>query len=127
MFNTVLGGIVENEKVDVYSQTSVQKDNGSESIKWVKTKTILCNIQANKKYGDSLAASMSGDTVTAVYNLYTKSEVEIGQRVIRDGIIYEIRNVEHNGIKTILEHYKAYLTRVDNQVMRIQDAEDDNI
>jgi hypothetical protein len=27
--------------------------------------------------------------------------------------MFEIRNVEHNGVGTILEHYKAYITRLD--------------
>lgn len=116
MFNSVLKGIIENESVDVLEKTIIDKDNGSQGITWNVTKKILCNIQANSKYGEALITSDAGDTLTAVYNLYTRSKIQEGQRIKRsDGIVYEIRNVEHNGIKTILEHYKAYLTRVDNQ------------
>lgn len=116
MFNNILEGIMENENVEVYAKTTTIKPNGSESVKWELKGNILCNIQANNKYGEALQTSPAGDTLTAVYNLYTRSSLEEGQRIKRsDGILYEIRNVEHNGIKTILEHYKAYLTRVDNQ------------
>lgn len=115
MFNIVLGGIRENEKVAVFEKISAIKENGSESCEWKKVKTILCNIQANNKYGDSLIASEAGDKIIAVYNMYTKQKVVEGQRILRDNIYYEIRNVEHNGRKTILEHYKAYLVRIDNQ------------
>ena len=116
MFNSVLLGIQENETVEVLEKVSIDKDNGSQAITWPVKAKILCNIQANNKYGEALQTSPAGDTLTAVYNLYTRSKVEEGQRIKRsDGIIYEIRNVEHNGVRTILEHYKAYLTRVDNQ------------
>ena len=47
--------------------------------------------------------------------MYTSEKVVEGQRILRDNILYEIRNVEHNGRKTFLEHFKAYLVRVDNQ------------
>lgn len=117
-FNNVLGMILENERVEVYDKSTVVKPTGGTSIKWTLSKTILCNIQADNKYGDALATSAAGDTVTAVYNLYTKTPLKEGERIKRiedDGLLYEIRNVEHNGKKTILEHYKAYLTRIDNQ------------
>lgn len=117
-FNNVLGMILENETIEVYEKSTVVKPTGGTSIKWTLVKTVLCNIQADGKYGDTLNASEAGDTVKAVYNLYTKTPLKEGQRIKRiqeDGLLYEIRNVEHNGRKTILEHYKAYLTRIDNQ------------
>lgn len=118
MFKNVLGMIIENEQVEVYEKTSTVKPNGATSIKWELSKTILCNIQANTKYGEALSSSNSGDVVNAVYNLYTRTPLQEGLRIKRiqdDNLLYEIRNVEHNGRKTILEHYKAYLTRLDNQ------------
>lgn len=117
MFDSLLCGIRENEKVQVLEKISEIKSNGSEKILWKDVKEILCNIQANSKYGDSLSASEAGDKIVAVYNMYTSEKVVEGQRILRynSGILYEIRNVEHNGVNTILEHYKAYLVRVDNQ------------
>lgn len=116
MFEKVLSGIMENETVSLYKKVKTIKPSGAESVSWELVKDIFCNIQANQKYGDTLVSSVAGDDIQAVYNLYTRSEIEEGQRVIRkDGILYEIRNVEHNGVNTILEHYKGYLTRVDNQ------------
>jgi hypothetical protein len=118
MFNDILGMIIENEQVEVYEKTTTVKPSGGTSIQWTLAKTILCNIQANTKYGEALTSSTSGDVVNAVYNLYTRTPLQEGLRIKRiedDGLIYEIRNVEHNGRKTILEHYKAYLTRLDNQ------------
>lgn len=118
MFNTVLRGILENETVEVYEKETFIKPNGSESVKWVLKGKILCNIQENKDYGQELIASETGDVVQAVYNLRTKSKIQDGQRIKRiedDGLLYEIRRTYHAGKKTILEHYKAYLTRVDNQ------------
>lgn len=115
MFNSVLLGIRENEKVQVLEKTSEIKPNGSEAIVWKPIKEILCNIQTNNKYGDSLSASEAGDKILSVYNMYTSEKVVEGQRILRDNTLYEIRNVEHNGRKTFLEHFKAYLVRVDNQ------------
>lgn len=118
MFNDVLKIILENERVEVYEKTTTVKPTGGTSIKWELKNTILCNVQADSKYGDALMTSEAGADVVAVYNLYTKKPLNIGQRVKRiedDGLLYEIKNVEHNGKKTILEHYKAYLTRIDNQ------------
>jgi SPP1 family predicted phage head-tail adaptor len=112
MFNRVLNLILENEKVEVYEKKTTVKPSGGTSIKWVKLGTILCNIQADHRYGEVLANSQSGDKINAVYNLYTRSEIKDGQRIKRDGVMYEIRHVEHNGRKTILEHYKGYLERV---------------
>ena len=115
MFNKALSLILENEKVEVYEKTTETKRGGGTSISWQLTDTILCNIQANSRYGEVLSNSESGDSVIAVYNLYTRKPIKEGQRVKRleeGGIMYEIRNVEHNGRKTILEHYKGYLTRV---------------
>lgn len=118
MFNNVLKMILENEKVEVYEKKTTVKSSGGTSLKWKLVNTILCNIQADSKYGQSLASSESGDSINAVYNLYTKKPLKIGQRIKRienGGLIYEIKNLEHNGLKTILEHYKAYLIRIDNQ------------
>lgn len=118
MFNNVLKMIMENEQVEVYEKTTTVKPSGGTSIKWELSDTILCNIQANTKYGEALSSSESGDVVNAVYNLYTRTPLQEGLRIKRiqdDNLLYEVRNVEHNGKKTILEHYKAYLTRLDNQ------------
>lgn len=118
MFDNVLSGILENEQVEVYEKQTSIKPSGSTSIKWVKIGSILCNIQANHEYGKALQQSEAGDTVKALYNIYTKKPILIGQRIKRvqdDNLLYEIRNVEHNGKKTVLEHYKGYLERVDNQ------------
>lgn len=115
MFNRALSLIFENEKAELYEKTTTVKTGGGTSSSWKLVGTILCNIQADSKYGEVLANSESGDTVSAVYNLYTQKPIKEGQRVkrIEEGnIMYEIRNVEHNGRKTILEHYKGYLTRV---------------
>ena len=65
MFNSVLLGIRENEKVQVLEKTSEIKPNGSEAIVWKPIKEILCNIQANNKYGDSLSASEASDKTAA--------------------------------------------------------------
>lgn len=112
MFNRALSMIMENEKVEVYEKTTTVKNGGGTSIQWVLKGTLLCNIQADHKYGNVLANSESGDKITAVYNLYTQTPIQAGLRIKRDNVMYEIRNVEHNGLKTILEHYKGYLTRV---------------
>ena len=115
MFNRALQMIFENERVEVYEKTTTVKAGGGTSITWKLVDTILCNIQADSKYGEVLANSERGDEIEAVYNLYTRKAVKGGQRIKRleeNGIMYEIRNVEHNGKKTVLEHYKAYLTRV---------------
>lgn len=115
MFNAVLGGIRENERVSLLEKVVTTKENGAESVSWEKVKTILCNIQADYQYGEKIDASLAGDKPSAIYNMYTKEKVVDGQRILRDNIVYEIRKVESNGIKTILRHYKAYLVRVDNQ------------
>ena len=112
MFNKALSLILENEKVRLYEREDTIKIGGGTSIKWKFLGYILCNIQADSKYGDNLVNSESGDEVKSVYNMYTRKPVKEGQRINRDGLLYEIRNVEHNGKFTILEHYKAYLTRV---------------
>lgn len=115
MFNRALQMIFENERVEVYEKSTAVKAGGGTSVTWKLVGTILCNIQADGRYGETLANSERGDEINAVYNLYTRNAVKGGQRIKRleeDGTMYEIRNVEHNGKKTILEHYKAYLTRV---------------
>lgn len=113
MFSRALALILENEKVEVYEKTSTVKAGGGTSVRWKSIGNILCNIQADHKYGNVLANSEAGDKINAVYNLYTSNIIKTGQRIKRDdGIMYEIRNVEHNGRKTILEHYKGYLVRV---------------
>lgn len=118
MFNRGLQVILENEEVEIYEKQTIIKPSGSTSIKWIKKENILCNIQANHQYGDVLQQSQAGDVVKAFYNMYTRKPIFEGQRIKRvqdDKLLYEIRNVEHNGKKTILEHYKGYLERVDNQ------------
>lgn len=122
MFNRVLGLIGENERVELYEKQTIVKPSGGTSTTWNMVGKVFCNIQStgssNKVEGMTLNTSESGDVITAVYNLYTRSPIKEGQRVVRiedDGLTYEIRNVEHNGKKTILEHYKGYLTRIDNQ------------
>lgn len=114
-FNNVLQMLYEHETVDIYEQVSIIKETGAESVSWQKIGSILCNIQADGSFGDRLSASEQGDKIHAVYNLYTQSEIKGGQRVFRDGQFYEIRNVEHNGRGTVLEHYKGYIERVENQ------------
>lgn len=118
MFNSILGAIMENEQVEVFEKSSFVKDSGGTSIVWESKGKMLCNIQADSSYGESLKSNGSGDTVLEVYNLYSKKQLKEGQRIKRiedDNLIYEVRKCEHNGKKTILEHYKSYLTRVDNQ------------
>ena len=44
MFNSVLLGIRENEKVQVLEKTSEIKPNGSEAIVWKSIKEILCKL-----------------------------------------------------------------------------------
>ena len=112
MFNKALSLLLENEKVELYEKTTIYKSGGGTSITWALVGNILCNIQADSKYGDTLANSEAGDKIQAVYNLYTRKPIKEGQRIKRDNVLYEIRNVEHNGKKTLLEHYKGYLTRV---------------
>lgn len=114
-FNDVLKMLYEKETVDLFEKQSTIKSNGAESCSWVKVDTILCNIQADSSYGERLVASESGDKVHAVYNLYTQSVIKTGQRIKRDNELFEIRNVEHNGRGTMLEHCKGYLERVENQ------------
>lgn len=114
-FNNVLQILYEKETVDLYEKTKTIKENGAESLSWNKVDSILCNIQADSSFGDRLVASERGDKLRAVYNLYTQYAIKTGQRVFRDNQYYEIRNVEHNGRGTILEHFKGYLERVENQ------------
>ena len=118
MFNSVLKGIMENENVELYEKKKFIKPNGSESVTWELKGKIPCNIQENQDFGQELIASETGDVVQAIYNLRTSAKIEEGQRIKRiedDNLLYEIRRIYHAGKKTILEHYKAYLTRVDNQ------------
>jgi hypothetical protein len=118
MFNSVLGILLENERVEVYEKSTEVKAGGGTSITWTKKETILCNIQAGNNFGEELLASNSGDTVNEVYNMYSKRPLKEGQRIKRiddDNLLYEVRKCEHNGKKTILEHYKTYITRIDNQ------------
>ena len=107
--------LYEKENVDLYERTTTIKSNGAESLAWNKVDTVFCNIQADGKFGDNLVASESGDKLRAFYNMYTQYPIKNGQRIYRDDQFYEIRNVEHNGRGTILEHYKGYLERVENQ------------
>ena len=55
------------------------------------------------------------DTICYSAESQDESNQLVTLRIKDDNLLYEIRNVEHNGRKTILEHYKAYLTRLDNQ------------
>jgi hypothetical protein len=113
MFNNVLS-LIGQEQVEVFSKKTEIKENGAQSVKWFKSMNVFCNIQADNTYGRTLQASERGDNIQAVYNLYTKTALNIGDRVKRsNGVMFEIRNVEHNGVGTILEHYKAYITRLD--------------
>ena len=45
MFNSILCGIRENEKVQVLEKNSEIKSNGSEKISLKNVKEILCNIK----------------------------------------------------------------------------------
>jgi hypothetical protein len=113
MFNKVLS-IIGMEQVEVYSKRTEIKENGAQTVKWVKSDNIFCNIRAENSYGRTLQASEKGDNIQAVYNLYAYTPLTVGDRIKRsNGIEFEIRNVEHNGQGTILEHYKAYITRLD--------------
>lgn len=113
MFNKVLS-LIGMESVEIHKKKTTIKKNGAESVNWVLSESIFCNIQADNSYGRTLQASEKGDNIQAVYNLYAYTPLNIGDRVKRkDGVEFEIRNVEHNGAGTILEHYKAYITRLD--------------
>lgn len=113
MFDKILP-IVGQERAEIYTKIKQIKPNGSESIQWVKSRIIDCNIQADSSYGRTLQASEKGDNIEAVYNLYAPTALNVGDRVKRsNGLMFEIRNIEHNGAGTILEHYKAYITRLD--------------
>lgn len=115
-FNKALKMILENETVTLLEQEETIQEDGSSSIEWVKKGKLLCNIQqksSDRKNGEAVTNTNAGDETTEDLNIRTRSEIKNQQRVIRDdGITYEIRSVFKNGRKTILEHYQATLTRV---------------
>lgn len=112
MFNRALKLIFENEQVELFEKSTTVKRGGATSVSWQSKGNILCNIQADSSFGNNLNNSEAGDKVKAVYNLYTRIPIKEGMRIKRDDFYYEIRDVEHNGYHTILEHYKGKLARV---------------
>lgn len=112
MFNRALSLIMENEKVEVYEKSTTVKDGGGTSISWKKVKDLFCNIQSEHGVANVSVNSESGDKTQSKLNLRCYAEIKENQRIKRDGIMYEIRNVGHNGKGTILEHYMAKLVRV---------------
>ena len=115
-FNKALKIILENETVTLLEQEEIIQDDGSSSIEWVNKGKLLCNIQkqnSDKKSGEAVNNTNAGDEVSEELNIRSLKPMKNRQRVIRDdGVIYEIRSVFKNGRKTILEHYQATLTRV---------------
>lgn len=121
-FTQVMKRIGTQETVSILEQVeTVSEETGADVLDWEDNgKTIQCVIQTTKSQkntgGMMFEPSERGDLVREIYNLYTDVEVLNNQRVKRsDGLLYEIKNVEHNGKGSVLEHYKAYITRVDNQ------------
>lgn len=112
MFNKAISLIMENEKVELYEKTTTVKIGGGTSVTWNKVKDLFCNIQSEHGVANVLVNSESGDKTQARLNLRCQSEIKENQRIKRDGIMYEIRDVGHNGKGTILEHYMAKLVRV---------------
>lgn len=113
-FKKALKMVFENEMVTLLEKVEIIKDSGASSITWEEKGKLVCNIQRyREKGGDTLKNTPQGDTLYAEYVLRCRDKIKDGLRIIReDGIVYEMRNISHNGRKTPLEHYQAKLVRI---------------
>lgn len=109
------------EKVEVYRKVITEGKRGSDKteIKLITNATV--SIQStgtrNKVEGLTLQDSKAGVTIKSVWVMYSEfidlKEHDLIKR--KDGLLYEVKNLEPNGMGSTLAHMKSYLVKADNQ------------
>lgn len=110
------------ETVRVVRREPFEKPNGAEGYVDKPLGEFKVNIQPlgtlNKVEGLTLNTELVGNSIQEVWGMYSHNYgFQMGDIITRssDGLKYEIKSAELNGIGTPLEFMKCLIQRVDNQ------------
>lgn len=112
------------EKVEIYRRSIVKGERNSTKTAIEKiNEGELVSIQSisglQSVGGFVLIDKSSGTQINASFKMYCDiidlKDKDIIKRIERDGLFYEVRNLETNGTGASLSHMKSYLVKADNQ------------
>jgi hypothetical protein len=112
------------EYVAIYRNTStINSSTGAETTTSnLVVSNVLCQVQSlssnNNQAGVIVEKLSSGDRIKEINKWYSSYMGILEKDIIvrSNGIRYEAQAVSYNGVNTPLEHTKAYLVRIDEQI-----------
>ena len=109
------------EMIHVVRKVAYTKPNGSEGFSETPIGDFKVSPQPlgtlNKVEGLTLQSSLAGNKLNSVFGLYgINMGYKEGDIIIRpDGLKYELKTIEPQGVGTPMEHVKLLVVKVDNQ------------
>ena len=109
------------EMIHVVRKKKIVKSNGAETFKTVLIGDFVVSPQPlgtlNKIEGLTLESSLKGFKFNSVFGLFGVNHgYQNGDLITRsDGLVYEVKSIEPQGIGTPMEHVKLLVVKVDNQ------------
>ena len=110
------------EKVSVYRFEEVVTDRGgTKKTPVLLKKNLIVSVQTSGSThsvgGMAIINNIAGKTNKSVFMVYSpRFKMLVKDLLVRaDGLIYEVHQVEHNGVGTLLQHDKYYIVECDNQ------------